>query len=134
MKDRLDYILSNWIFVWFLFYYFNIINKPNPKFALIIALLLNLPVIIITIYNNRKQNLKKVYPFLIFIFFTKIIPLYLLINDKIEYIDILAFLILFIINIIYVIIHSGNIYRAYYTLRKRINNGILGNINGSITN
>lgn len=133
MKDRLDYVLSNWIFIWFIIYYIKIINIPSPKFALIIALLLNIPVIIITIYKNRHNDLKKVYPFILFIIFTKLIPLILLKNEKINIIDIISFGILFGLNIMYVIFHTKNIYKAYYILRNRINNGILGNIDGSIT-
>lgn len=133
MKDRLDYVLSNWIFIWFIIYYIKIINIPSPKFALIIALLLNIPVIVITIYKNRHNDLKKVYPFILFIIFTKVIPLILLKNEKINIIDIISFGILFGLNIMYVIFHTQNIYRAYYILRNRIDNGILGNINGSIT-
>lgn len=133
MKDRLDYVLSNWIFIWFIIYYIKIINIPSPKFALIIALLLNIPVIVITIYKNRYNDLKKVYPFILFIIFTKVIPLILLKNEKINIIDIISFGILFGLNIIYVIFHTQNIYRAYYILRNRIDNGILGNIDGSIT-
>tara|TARA_B100001989_G_C24505121_1_gene447076 strand:+ start:215 stop:619 length:405 start_codon:yes stop_codon:yes gene_type:complete len=133
MKDRLDYVLSNWIFIWFIIYYIKIINIPSPKFALIIALLLNIPVIIITIYKNRHNDLKKVYPFILFIIFTKLIPLILLKNEKINIIDIISFGILFGLNIMYVIFHTQNIYKAYYILRNRINNGILGNIDGSIT-
>lgn len=133
MKDRLDYVLSNWIFIWFIIYYIKIINIPSPKFALIIALLLNIPVIVITIYKNRHNDLKKVYPFILFIIFTKVIPLILLKNEKINIIDIISFGILFGLNIMYVIFHTQNIYKAYYILRNRIDNGILGNINGSIT-
>lgn len=133
MKDRLDYVLSNWIFIWFIIYYIKIINIPSPKFALIIALLLNIPVIVITIYKNRHNDLKKVYPFILFIIFTKLIPLILLKNEKINIIDIISFGILFGLNIMYVIFHTQNIYKAYYILRNRIDNGILGNINGSIT-
>ncbi len=108
-------------------------NIPSPKFALIIALLLNIPVIVITIYKNRHNDLKKVYPFILFIIFTKVIPLILLKNEKINIIDIISFGILFGLNIIYVIFHTQNIYKAYYILRNRIDNGILGNIDGSIT-
>ena len=133
MKDRLDYVLSNWIFIWFIIYYIKIINIPSPKFALIIALLLNIPVIVMTIYKNRHNDLKKVYPFILFIIFTKLIPLILLKNEKINIIDIISFGILFGLNIMYVIFHTKNIYKAYYILRNRINNGILGNIDGSIT-
>ena len=49
MNDRLDYILSNWIFIWFLIYYSKLLNVPNPKFALIIGLMLSLPILIILI-------------------------------------------------------------------------------------
>ena len=133
MKDRLDFILSNWIFIWFLLFYLNIIKFPNPKFSLIIGLMFNVPVIIILIYKNRFNDIKKIYPYLIFLLFTKIIPLYLLRKDKIQLIDIIAFGILFIINILYIYLQAGDIRNIYNLIKERLNKGLNGNINGSIT-
>jgi len=130
MKDRLDYILSNWIFIWFLIYYFKLLKIPNPKFALIIGLMLSLPILIILIYKNNinNHNIK----FIIVLFITKVIPLYLLRNNEINIIDIIAFGILFLLNIIYISIFEGGFDNCLKILIKRATNGIEGRLNNTL--
>lgn len=130
MNDRLDYILSNWIFIWFLIYYSKLLNVPNPKFALIIGLMLSLPILIILIYKNNinTHNIK----FSIVILITKIIPLYILRNNEINIVDIIAFGLLFILNIVYISIFEGGIDNCVKILIKRATNGIEGRLNNTL--
>ena len=109
MEDRLDYIISNWIFVWFIIYYLKK-DIPNPKFALIIITMFNISALILMIYNNEnKEYNEKIKRFMILIILTKLIPLYLIRNDEINFIDIIAFGIIIVLNIIYMIIMCGGI-------------------------
>lgn len=134
MEDRIDYVVSNWIFVWFILYYFKFINFPNPKFALIIGLFLCIPVIIVFIHKNKFDNFEKIFPFIIFILITKAFPLFLIRKDQVSYKDVIAFGLVIVINFLYVTINTGSIYNAYNIIKNRINNGIIGEIDGSITN
>ena len=131
MKDRLDYVISNWIFIWFLVYYFKFLHIPSPKFALIIGLMLNIPILIMLIYKNNinKHNIK----FIIILIFTKIIPLFLIRNEQINIIDIIAFGILFLINILYISILEGGIDKCAKILINRATNGIEGKLSTTLT-
>lgn len=132
MKDRLDYILSNWIFIWFIIYYFQILNLPNPKFALIIGLMLSIPILTILIYKNKfnRQNLN----FIFILLFTKVIPLYIIRNENINIIDIIAFVLLFLLNILYISINEGGLDKCIKILINRVTNGFEGKISKTLIN
>jgi len=69
---RFDFILSYWIFIWWILYMLGIV-KYNPKLFLIIALITNIIVFFVKLKNNLN-----IFPLLIVVFITKIIPLYTL--------------------------------------------------------
>jgi hypothetical protein len=77
---RVDFILSYWIFVWWILYMLGIIEK-NPKLFLIIALITNIIVFFIK-FKNKYDN---IFLFLIVFFIIKIIPLYTLRNIEINF-------------------------------------------------
>jgi hypothetical protein len=79
MLIRPDFIFYYWIFVWFLLYWFKI-TKYNPKFLLILGILENLLTIGLTVYY--KTNVFYIVYFIIVLFFMKVLPLYLVWNNK----------------------------------------------------
>jgi hypothetical protein len=96
MEDylRIDYFFSYWIMVWFIIYYFiiktniirsitkeNVKNNFNPKFALYIALFENLCIFIYLLFH--KPNVQIICKYMLMIIIFKVIPLYLLQDEKI---------------------------------------------------
>jgi hypothetical protein len=82
-KYRVDLVLSYWVFIWYLFYYFGFI-KANPKLALILALIANL---FILSHKKLIGNITSIRFILFVIIQTiiKLIPLYTLRNVKINF-------------------------------------------------
>ena len=81
MIDRIDFLLSYWIFFWYLLYELKII-KYNPKLALSIALISNIIPLTLMIYY--KNNISYILLLLVINFFIKVIPL-LRLKNKINY-------------------------------------------------
>ena len=103
---RFDYYFTSWLVIWFLLYYFNFI-KINPKIALLVAIIVNFLIILAMIYNNAK--ILNIICAIFIIITTKIIPYYLIKDEESKKNDIYAFIIIFIIYLLYVHIISGNI-------------------------
>ena len=112
--NRIDFIFSFQIFVWYLLFIFKY-TKYSPKLALIIALFHNTLVLILMIYY--KVNLFQIIFFCFLNLFIKIIPLWTLRNNK-SY-DIKATLTLVIIYMIWLYINNTNVIIVY---NKQINN------------
>ena len=74
MIFRYDYVLSIWIFVWFLLFITGII-KVNPILILFIASIIDSIAIIYKIYYKESYN--NIYKFFIIQCFIKYIPLFL---------------------------------------------------------
>jgi hypothetical protein len=90
---RIDYFFSYWIVIWFIIYYFtiktNIVpEKPkkyiqknlNPEFALYVALFENLCIFVYLLFH--KPTITTVVKYIFVIIFLKVVPLYLLKNEK----------------------------------------------------
>ena len=105
--EKIYFIFSYWIFIWYLLYYFKIINIYNPKFAIIIGIIENSIIIILMLYYRTK--IKLVLLFIIMMIILKIIPLYTIRNDKINYKDIFFTFILFIIYLLIMYLNGKNI-------------------------
>lgn len=84
---RPDYLLSYWVFAWYLLYMFGLV-RPNPKFAILLTLLENLWMLLWMVYLKVKP--KKIIYFALMIVLVKVIPLLTVIQDKIELRDINA--------------------------------------------
>ena len=84
---RPDYLLSYWVFAWYLLYMFGLV-RPNPKFAIILTLLENLWMLLWMVYLKVKP--KKIIYFAMMIVLIKVIPLLTVIQDKIDIRDIYA--------------------------------------------
>ena len=84
---RPDYLLSYWVFAWYLLYMTGLVAQ-NPKFAILLALIENLFVLITMVY--LKVRPKKIIYFAIMIVLIKVIPLWTVLKHKIELRDINA--------------------------------------------
>ena len=84
---RPDYLFSYWVFAWYILYMVGLV-QPNPKFAIIVALLENLLMLTSMLY--AKVNLKKIIYLSIIILLAKIIPLWTVRNNPIKSRDIYA--------------------------------------------
>ena len=96
--NRIDFIFSYWILVWFILYYFFNWKEYNPLFLLIIGLIVNLYMLINYIIN---ENYYKGILFSFVNFFIKILKIYLLLDIKIKIKDIIFSLLLFIFFLFY---------------------------------
>ena len=107
---RIDYYFTSWIVIWFLLYYFNII-KINPKLILICAIYVNILLIFGMFYNNV-SNLNIICALIVLII-TKLLPYYIVKDQKIVNKDINYSLLVFIIYLVYVQLVSGNIIKTF---------------------
>ena len=108
---RSDLIFSYWIFGWFILYYCRIITY-SPKFALIIGIIENIFSVFYLIFMNTSNY--KIIKFIIINICIKVIPLFIIIKDKIVWKDIYATFILFIIYIIWLFINNPkNLFKTY---------------------
>jgi hypothetical protein len=110
---RLDLIFSNWIFVWFLLFYFGL-TKYNPSFALLLAcIVIIFEIFALLLQGTNEYNIKK---FIIMNILLKQIPLLILfLENRIKIVDkdvYFAFVLFFIYNI-YLLINGMNIYSIY---------------------
>ena len=84
---RPDYLFSYWVFAWYVLYMTGIVT-PNPKFAILVALLENIVVLVSMLY--LRVNPKKIYYFFIMILLVKGIPLWTLRKTTITKRDVAA--------------------------------------------
>ena len=105
MIFRYDFVLSIWIFVWFLLYFFQIITY-SPILILLIASIIDTIAIFYKIYNRDK----KVFKFFIIQCIIKYIPLYLIWNYQIFTINNTVSSVIFVLlYFLYMYINVGNI-------------------------
>ena len=108
-------IFSNWIFVWFILYNFNII-KYNPLFLLIIGYILTIGELIYMVF--RKISYYNFIKYFIINVLIKFIPIILILKKNnfeinIKVIDIYASFILVLIYIFIMSIANKNPYNFY---------------------
>ena len=108
---RMDFILSYWLFLWWILYELQIV-KANPKLFLIIGLIANLIMLVIKIVKNSRT----VIPFVIINFFIKVIPLICLMYTTITQDDVVASVIVVVLFLLWVMIHLEKV-KGYYTNR-----------------
>ena len=112
IKYRLDLVLSYWIFIWYLIYFFGYI-KADPKLALLLALTLNVIMIIYRIFIS-KITLIRLIIFIVIQIIIKIIPLYTLRNVKINFVeDIKGVILLTLLYLIWVYINKETALELY---------------------
>lgn len=105
---NLDLIFSHWIFIWYLLYYFKIVNL-NPKIAIICGIVVN--VIMLLLMFICHTNIKLILFFSFIILLSKIIPLITIWNKKINpKEDIPALMTLFVIYLVWTFINLKKVY------------------------
>lgn len=118
MIIRIDFVFSYWIFAWFLLYYFKF-TSFNPLFALEIATAENTIVFLLMIYY--KVPTLNLISFLLINFFIKILPLIYLWNTKIIMRDIIAFIVVYLIYLLWLLINKKtNIFKLQYDIYKSL--------------
>ena len=104
---RGDFIFSNWIVVWFLFYYITIIPY-SPKFVLILGLIHN--ILIITMMIINRVRFLSIAQFSGIVFIMKVVPLLLLRNQSFNIDDIIFTFIFFNIYLVWLRANGLNFY------------------------
>jgi len=92
-------LFTEWIFIWFLFYYFKL-TSYNPLFILILAFIITSIVHIYIIFNSNTK-LYHAIKFGVFNIILKVIPILLISHTTIYFKDIYFSFIIFIIYLIY---------------------------------
>jgi hypothetical protein len=101
---RIDFIFSYWIFIWYLLYFFRILDVYNPKFVIIIGIIENIGILVLMLYY--RTHLKLVLLFIIMTIILKIIPIYTIYYEPIHSKDIVATFILFIIYLGWIFLNN----------------------------
>jgi hypothetical protein len=111
----IDKILSVWIYIYFLLYYFNLI-KYNPIILVLLALFFQIFIIIVLLYYSIYN---KILVYIFIILFIKLLMLYGLYYKKKLYITIadMVFTIIFIIvYLVYISLFNETPYNIYKDL------------------
>lgn len=110
---RTDYIFSVWIFIWFIFYAFNL-TTYNPTFALLFAVtFINISIVYFLMNNIDKYH---IYRFFIICFVEKFLPLlyiYYIEDLNVDVDDIIFTIILFIAYNINLLANDTDLYQVY---------------------
>jgi len=108
MIFRYDFVLSIWIFTWFLLYFFKITNH-SPIFILLVASIIDTIAIFYKIYY--KENFSSIFKFFIIQCIIKYIPLYLVwtnFNDAIKSTNIFSSVVFVFLHLLYMYINLGS--------------------------
>jgi hypothetical protein len=100
---RPDLVFSYWIYFWFLLYILRIIQY-SPKFALILGLIDNIIMLFLMLNFGTKK--KTILYFILINTFIKIIPLYLLRNERIKMRDIYFTIVLSFLFVLWIHMNS----------------------------
>lgn len=114
---RADFIFSYWIFAWFFIYIFGMVSI-NPKFALIIALLENIGTLCYLMFFSAPFI--AISKFIIVMIVQKIIPLFMILNEKILLSDIMFTLGLFLIYLLWLFANNISFFKVYSKIRDSL--------------
>ena len=115
---RLDYILSNWIFLWYLLYIFGLIVY-NPKLALILGILFNVATLSVMVYYQA--SIQTMFYLAFFFSWMKVIPLWTIRNSPIREKDVYATLLLVIVYLGWLLL-EGKVMTVYHALEGLLHN------------
>ena len=110
---RLDYILSNWIFLWYVLYFFGVVHY-NPKLALILGILFN--VVTLSLMAYYQASIQTMFYLAIFVFWMKVVPLWTIRNTEIQEKDVYATLLLVFVYIGWLLL-EGKVMAVYHALQ-----------------
>lgn len=99
MDFQLGCVFSYWILVWTIIYYFNILPLPSPYYFLILAIIFNVFNGFYLLYKTKNISHNLIYWGIITV--TKIIPAYVIRNNKKSINDIYFGSLLFIAYLLY---------------------------------
>ena len=125
-NKRIDFFFSYWIDAWCVLYILYDYNKSkrenifyNPKFALLIAIFMNVLEFISMIYF--RNNINHIIIYTIIVGIGKGLPLFFLWNTQIHRYDIYTTFILFFIYLLWLYLHNVTLYeyiiQAYQNVR-----------------
>lgn len=106
MPLRIDLVFSYWMFFWYILYSLKV-TEYSPKFIIGLGIIENLIMLLLMLYYKTKP-LTIIY-FIIINFFIKIIPFYMMLNERIKISDIYATIILFIIYSLWVYLNGETV-------------------------
>jgi len=106
MALRIDLVFSYWMFFWYLLYALKF-TKYSPKFIIGLGIIENIIMFLLMFYYKTKP-ITIIY-FIIINFFIKIVPFYMMINEKIKICDIYASIILFVIYSLWVYLNGETV-------------------------
>lgn len=102
MLYRFDLVFSYWIYIWYLLYVFHYVNV-SPKLAIVFGIVENL-FLLFSMIVIHPLAWDIVLIFIIINLFIKVIPLYTLRNERIDYCNsIISILSLFMIYILWIL-------------------------------
>jgi len=115
---RLDYILSNWILLWYVLYVFGLIEY-NPKLALILGILFNVVTLVLMAYYQASIQTMLYLAF--FVSWMKVIPLWTIRNSTIREKDVYATLLLVLVYLGWLLL-EGKTMEVYQALEGLLHN------------
>ena len=116
-----DLVLSYWIFLWFVLYYWKF-TQYNPKFLLLLGFIENVIMLLLMfLYNN---DIFKITVFILVNFFIKVLPLYFIWNTVITWTDVYASVGLIVVYCVWVYLRLG---ATIYEVQRNIAKALLSN-------
>lgn len=111
--SRVDLVFSYWIFIWYLFFVFHVFTEVNPKFALTVALFVN--VVTLAYMVHCRVSWYHLFLFTIINICIKVIPLYTLRFTQVKRNDIIATFFLFGLHNIWLWLNHQTIFQNMHS-------------------
>lgn len=106
MALRIDLVFSYWIFFWYILYALKL-TIYSPKLIIGLGIIENFIMLLLMFYYKTKKD--TIIKFIMINFFIKIVPFYMVFNNKIKLADVYATIILFIIYSLWVYLNGETI-------------------------
>lgn len=106
MALRIDLVFSYWIFFWYILYALKL-TIYSPKLIIGLGIIENFIMLLLMFYYKTKKD--TIIKFIMINFFIKIVPFYMVFNDKIKLADVYATIMLFIIYSLWVYLNGETI-------------------------
>jgi hypothetical protein len=110
MEERLDFVFSYWIFVWYLLYSIRIVPY-TPRFVLLLGIVQN--IILLFFMTKNGSTLSTIAKFIVINIVIKIIPYYTVKDDNITERDIIISILLFFIYCLWLYVNKETLIEKY---------------------